>query len=205
MSNKRVYSGASDDILPLDSASTNVKRRKRASLPWIFVAVLFSAFFILVSSPKFSTRHLTDSVVNPSGQQTATSTELTGNGRTNDVLWDEYSLVLKGQRVFIQCVHSLPFYTLPLVYCWFISSGEFHPFRLPVPDLWLDVLQKIKAAGFNAISIYTHMGLINPSPGVIDFDGYRALRPLYEAAKQTGIWVVLRPGRCSCILLFNTK
>ncbi|KIJ17952.1 glycoside hydrolase family 35 protein [Paxillus involutus ATCC 200175] len=104
-----------------------------------------------------------------------TIANLTGNGRTTDVMWDKYSLVIKGQRVFIH-------------------SGEFHTFRLPVPGLWLDILQKIKAAGFNAISVYTHMALINPSPGVIDFNDYRALEPLYEAAKQTGIWVVLRPG-----------
>jgi beta-galactosidase GanA len=75
-----------------------------------------------------------------------------------------------------------------------LSSGEFHTFRLPVPGLWLDILQKVKAAGFNAISVYTHMALINPSPGVIDFNDYRALEPLYEAAKQTGVWTVLRPG-----------
>lgn len=74
------------------------------------------------------------------------------------------------------------------------SSGEFHTFRLPVPDLWLDILQKAKAAGLNAISVYTHMGLINPSPGVVDFNDYRALKPLYEAAKQVGVWIVLRPG-----------
>lgn len=75
-----------------------------------------------------------------------------------------------------------------------LSSGEFHPFRLPVPGLWLDILQKVKAAGFNAISVYTHMAMLNPSPGVIDFNDYRALEPLFEAAKQTGIWIVLRPG-----------
>ncbi|KAG1812912.1 glycoside hydrolase family 35 protein [Suillus subaureus] len=99
----------------------------------------------------------------------------TGNGRTNDVMWDKYSLIIKGQRVFIH-------------------SGEFHTFRLPVPGLWLDILQKVKAAGFNAISVYSHMALINPSPGVVDFNDYRALEPLFEAAKQTGIWIVLRPG-----------
>lgn len=31
----------------------------------------------------------------------------------------------------------------------FHSSGEFHPWRLPVPDLWLDIFQKMVAAGFN--------------------------------------------------------
>lgn len=76
----------------------------------------------------------------------------------------------------------------------FYSSGEFHTFRLPVPSLWLDILQKVKAAGLNAVSVYTHMGLINPQPGVVDFDGFRDLQPLFDAAKQTGIWIVLRPG-----------
>ena len=91
------------------------------------------------------------------------------------------------------------------------SSGEFHTFRLPVPSLWIDILQKIKATGMNGISVYTHCkkflllgrlksnnffsgGFVNPSPGVIDFDGVRALQPLFDAAKAAGIWIVLRPG-----------
>ena len=38
------------------------------------------------------------------------------------------------------------------------------------------------------------MGLTNPSRGVIDFDDWRSLEAIYEAAKQAGIFVVLRPG-----------
>ncbi|KAJ7231397.1 glycoside hydrolase family 35 protein [Mycena haematopus] len=97
------------------------------------------------------------------------------HGRTDDVRFDRYSLILKGERVFLH-------------------SGEFHTWRLPVPSLWPDILEKTKAAGLNAISIYTHMGLVNPSRGVMDFDGFRALKPLYEAAMAVGIWVVVRPG-----------
>ena len=74
------------------------------------------------------------------------------------------------------------------------SAGEFHTYRLPVPSLWPDILQKIKASGFNTISIYTHWYAINPAPGIIDFDGYRALKPLYEACLEAGIWVIIRPG-----------
>ncbi|KAJ6612834.1 glycoside hydrolase family 35 protein [Mycena sp. CBHHK59/15] len=95
--------------------------------------------------------------------------------RTDDVRFDSYSLILKGQRIFLH-------------------SGEFHTWRLPVPSLWPDILEKTKAAGLNAISIYTHMGLQNPSRGVVDFDGFRALKPLYEAAMAAGIWVIVRPG-----------
>ncbi|KAJ7747170.1 glycoside hydrolase family 35 protein [Mycena maculata] len=97
------------------------------------------------------------------------------HGRTSDVQFDNYSLILKGQRIFLH-------------------SGEFHTWRLPVPSLWPDILEKTKAAGLNAISIYTHMGLQNPSRGVVDFDGFRALKPLYEAASAAGVWVVVRPG-----------
>ncbi|KAF9259410.1 glycoside hydrolase family 35 protein [Marasmius fiardii PR-910] len=94
---------------------------------------------------------------------------------TDQVQFDSYSLIIKGQRVFLH-------------------SGEFMTYRLPVPDLWSDILQKFKAAGLNALSLYTHMGSINPSRGVVDFEGYRALKPLFEAANEAGIWVVLRPG-----------
>jgi beta-galactosidase GanA len=37
-------------------------------------------------------------------------------------------------------------------------------------------------------------GLSNPSPGVLDFDGYRSLQPLFDAAKAAGLWIVFRPG-----------
>ncbi|KAJ6552812.1 glycoside hydrolase family 35 protein [Mycena capillaripes] len=95
--------------------------------------------------------------------------------RTDQVQFDNFSLILQGQRVFLY-------------------SGEFHTFRLPVPSLWPDILEKVKAAGLNGVSVYTHMGLINPSRGVVDFDSFRALQPLYDAAKAAGIWIVLRPG-----------
>ena len=47
------------------------------------------------------------------------------------------------------------------------------------------------------------MGLINPAPGVVDFGGFRALQPLFDAAKAAGIWIVLRPGHSSFFLLFS--
>ncbi|KAH8822595.1 glycoside hydrolase family 35 protein [Flagelloscypha sp. PMI_526] len=91
------------------------------------------------------------------------------------ISFDNYSLIINGQRVFLH-------------------SGEFHPFRLPVVPLWLDIIQKAKAAGLNSLSIYTHMGLLNPAPGVIDMDGWRSLEPLYTAAVHEGLWLVMRPG-----------
>lgn len=76
----------------------------------------------------------------------------------------------------------------------YVSSGEFHTYRLPVPDLWIDILEKVKAAGLNGVSVYTLMAALNPSRGVVDFNDWRALQPLFDAAKEAGIWITLRPG-----------
>lgn len=59
------------------------------------------------------------------------------NGLNEAVQWDHFSLIVNGERLFM----------------W---SGEIHYWRLPVPELWIDVLQKVKAAGFNTFSVYGH-------------------------------------------------
>jgi beta-galactosidase GanA len=46
----------------------------------------------------------------------------------------------------------------------------------------------------NTVSVYLHWGLLNPSPGVIDLDDWRAIQPLLDAAKLAGLFVILRPG-----------
>ena len=51
------------------------------------------------------------------------------------VTWDQHSIFVNGDRVL--------FY-----------SGEVHPFRLPVPGLWLDIFQKIRAMGYTGVSFY---------------------------------------------------
>ena len=65
---------------------------------------------------------------------------------SHTVSFDGYSFLIDGQRTYI----------------W---SGEFHYFRLPSPSLWLDIFQKMKAAGFNAASIYFDWGYHSPAPG----------------------------------------
>jgi beta-galactosidase GanA len=58
----------------------------------------------------------------------------------------------------------------------------------------VDILQKIKATGMNAVSVYIHWGLSNPAPGALNFDDWRALQPLFDAAKLAGLFIILRPG-----------
>jgi beta-galactosidase GanA len=91
------------------------------------------------------------------------------------VTFDHYSLKLDGQRVYL----------------W---SGEFHYWRLPSPDLWRDVLQKMKAAGYNATSIYFDWAYHSPKPGVYDFTGVRDIDRLLDIAAEVGIFVIARPG-----------
>ncbi|KDQ50498.1 glycoside hydrolase family 35 protein [Jaapia argillacea MUCL 33604] len=169
-------------------SSSPPKRSFTSGRPlWLMLAGLLSAALLLASPGGPSLRSLTSAItgtdyadlsarnVAVTEREVAAAEPLQSNNRTQQVQWDNYSLFLNGQRIFLH-------------------SGEFHTFRLPVPSLWPDILQKVKAAGLNAISVYTHMGLINPAPGVVDFGGYRALQPLYEAATEAGIWIVLRPG-----------
>src|SRR5262245_13028164 len=91
------------------------------------------------------------------------------------VTYDHYSLKIDGQRVYL----------------W---AGEFHYWRLPSPDLWRDVLQKLKAAGYNATSIYFDWGYHSPKPGVFDFTGVRDVEKLLDIADEVGIYVIARPG-----------
>ncbi|KAI1760360.1 glycoside hydrolase family 35 protein [Hypoxylon sp. FL1150] len=91
------------------------------------------------------------------------------------VTWDEHSLFVRGERVLI-------------------FSGEIHPFRLPVPSLWPDVLQKIKALGFNCVSIYIDWALLEGKPGEFKAGGVFNLQPFFDAATKAGIYIIARPG-----------
>lgn len=75
-----------------------------------------------------------------------------------------------------------------------LFSGEFHPFRLPVPGLWLDIFQKIKALGFNGVSFYVDWGLVEGQQGHVRLDGIFDLKPFFDAAAEAGIYLIARPG-----------
>ena len=96
-------------------------------------------------------------------------------GTAHAVTFDQYSLKVDGQR-------------LPI---W---SAEFHYFRLPSPGLWRDALEKLKASGFNAVSIYFDWGYHSFAPGEYDFTGVRNVDELLTIAQQVGVYVIARPG-----------
>ncbi|HEX5195195.1 MAG TPA: beta-galactosidase [Solirubrobacteraceae bacterium] len=94
---------------------------------------------------------------------------------SHSITYDKYSLMINGKRQFI----------------W---SGEFDYWRLPSPSEWLDVLQKMKTEGYNAVTIYFNWAYHSPKPGVYDFSGVRNVSELLNMAARVGLYVIARPG-----------
>ena len=65
---------------------------------------------------------------------------------------------------------------------------------LPVPSLWIDVFQKVKALGFNCVSFYIDWALLEGKPGSYSAEGIFELEPFFDAAKEAGIYLLARPG-----------
>ncbi|WP_237518852.1 beta-galactosidase [Streptomyces sp. SID5910] len=97
------------------------------------------------------------------------------DGRRHRIAFDRHSLLIDGRRLAL----------------W---AGELHPFRLPSPSLWRDVLQKMRASGFNAVDVPVAWNQHSPAPGRYDFTGVRDLDLFLRTAAETGLYVVLRPG-----------
>lgn len=98
------------------------------------------------------------------------------DGLNEIVQWDHYSFLVNGKRIFI-------------------FAGEMHYWRIPVPDMWEDILQKIKAAGCNAFTFYGHWGYHAPNQNTVDFtNGAHDFTRLFELAHEIGLYVFVRPG-----------
>ncbi|OQE17633.1 hypothetical protein PENSTE_c020G02978 [Penicillium steckii] len=108
--------------------------------------------------------------------QDSTQWPLKDDGLNEVVQWDHYSFQVHGQRIFV-------------------FSGEFHYWRIPVPDIWRDILEKIKAAGFTAFAFYSSWAYHAPNNHTLDFStGAHDIVPLYELAKELGLYIIVRPG-----------
>lgn len=98
------------------------------------------------------------------------------NGLNDVVQWDHYSFKVNGKRLFV-------------------FSGEIHYWRIPVPEIWEDLLEKIKAAGFTAFAFYGNWGYHSANNGTVDFDSpAHDFTKLYEIAERVGLYVITRPG-----------
>ena len=90
------------------------------------------------------------------------------DGATHTVSYDQYSLMIDGKRTIIY-------------------SGEFDPWRTPSPSLWLDLLEKMKADGFNAVTPYFDWDYSSPAPGQYDFTGVRDVDTFLNDAQKAGL------------------
>ncbi|MCI7552290.1 MAG: beta-galactosidase [Actinomycetaceae bacterium] len=100
------------------------------------------------------------------------------DGVPHQMSWDEHSFMIDGERLAI----------------W---AGEFHPWRIPSPQAWRDILQKIKSAGFNAVSFYFFWGMHQSEEGgSFDFEPgtFRDIDLLLTMAEEEGLYVIVRPG-----------
>ncbi len=91
------------------------------------------------------------------------------------ITWDKYSLMVDGERINV----------------W---SGEIHPFRLPSPSLWRDLLQKLKATGYNGVGLYFDWGYHTGEKGSYDFTGIRDMERVIRMAEEEGLYIIIRSG-----------
>jgi beta-galactosidase GanA len=94
---------------------------------------------------------------------------------THSITWDSHSLLIDGKRVLLY-------------------SGEFHYWRLPSTQEWEDRLEKMKAAGLNAVSIYFDWQYHSSAPGQYDFTGVRDVDKLLQITDKLGLYVLARVG-----------
>ncbi|PYH01891.1 beta-galactosidase [Arthrobacter stackebrandtii] len=134
-----------------------------------------------ISAPAFATD--ANAGAAPSATEAVAGTAASGNkvlfpgndGRAHTVTHDSKSFMVDGERLNV----------------W---SGEFHYWRLPSPDDWRDTFQKMRASGFNAVSLYFFWGLHSTEPGQFDFTGIKDLDLLLTMAEEEGLYVIARPG-----------
>jgi hypothetical protein len=94
-----------------------------------------SSFFArLLAAAACAALAVTPVAAQPSSQSAPTAKRDFGR-----ISFDNHSLILDGKPAVI----------------W---SSEFHYFRLPSPALWRDILQKMKASGFNTVAFYFALG-----------------------------------------------
>ncbi|MCI9887721.1 beta-galactosidase [Micrococcales bacterium 31B] len=113
-------------------------------------------------------------LLHPAGAHAGEAPATSAAGRA--VSWDAHSFSVAGERLNV----------------W---SGEFHHWRLPSPEHWRDLLQKMRAAGYNTVSLYFFWGLHQSElGGDFDFSGIGDIDTLLTMAAEEGLYVVARPG-----------
>src|SRR5581483_4885548 len=155
----------------MSMSSVLAARVRRRSVPLVALLLAGAAAFTALSLAPHAAR----ASARRAPHASASHTKASRARGSHTISFDKYSLMIDGRRRYI----------------W---SGEFHPFRLPSPSLWRDVLEKMKAEGYNAVSMYFDWGYHSPKQGVYDFTGVRDMDKVLGIAQQVGLYVIARPG-----------
>ena len=115
----------------------------------------------------------------PPAKYATTDITFPGNdGKPHKVTFDKNSFMVDGQRLNV----------------W---SGEIHYWRAPDVNSWRDLFQKMRANGYNAVSLYFFWGLHQSKEGgPFDFSKgtIKDLDLLLTMAQEEGLYVIARPG-----------
>ncbi|WP_327404813.1 beta-galactosidase [Streptomyces sp. NBC_01288] len=76
-----------------------------------------------------------------------------------------------------------------------LLSGALHYFRVHEAS-WGHRLAMLRAMGLNCVETYVPWNLHEPAPG--DFRDVRALGRFLDAAREAGLWAIVRPGPYIC-------
>jgi hypothetical protein len=79
-----------------------------------------------------------------------------------------------------------------------VRAGALHYFRLPSPDLWRDRLEKMRAAGLNAVDLYYPWSYHSDAPGQYSFSDFRDVDRLHDMIEELGLYLIARPGPYIC-------
>jgi beta-galactosidase len=78
-----------------------------------------------------------------------------------------------------------------------IISGEMHFARIP-REYWHQRLRMARAMGLNTIATYVFWNVHEPEEGKYNFSGNADVAAFVEAAREEGLWVLLRPSPYAC-------
>ncbi|MET9776961.1 beta-galactosidase family protein [Streptomyces sp. NPDC006367] len=78
-----------------------------------------------------------------------------------------------------------------------ILSGAMHYFRT-LPAQWPHRLRQLRAMGLNTVETYVPWNLHEPRPGTYDFTGPADLDGFLRAAREAGLYAIVRPSPYIC-------
>ncbi|MFQ5513848.1 MAG: beta-galactosidase [Myxococcota bacterium] len=75
-----------------------------------------------------------------------------------------------------------------------IRAGTLDYFRIPAPELWRERLERMRAAGLNAVAVRYPWSYHSEAPTEYDFTGVRDVDELHAWIEELGLYLIAQPG-----------